>query len=285
MEVTPSGLCVLDFDNGQVLILDVSGTPRSVPLAPWPEDCVVAPDGTTLYVSAQNSLFVVDLPSGSIVRSVPTQGRWEWLTSLVLSTDGTTLVAGARYVPKVYVFDTTALTARAITITDPSWVPSPESAGLTNTRIAVCWDANTDRLYQVDVATGSQLATMTNVAADSSASWPRRIATDSAGQRAFITRGWYTVGGAGAVGDLVVVDIRSTTGSVKGGFVGLPYATCFDPRDGTSLIVGVQTPATASISLDIYDPVQDSFSRGAYSFRNTAWKGDSLALMDLRTVD
>src|SRR5262249_26252036 len=117
---------------------------------------------------------------------------------------------------------------------------------------------------------------------------PSRESTSpyAAGKRAAcVTRGIVWSNGTGT-GDLIVVDVPTSAGSVRGGFGGAPSWTVLNPRDGKTLYVSVEKGGMppVPITLDAYDVQADSFARGVYSFRNVQSGGQRLALWEMATA-
>jgi hypothetical protein len=262
---TPHGTCVVDWVGGNVIIIDAMGGRRTVPVGPNAFYCVASRDGALLYVSAQGSLVVIDVAAAQITRSIPAIGQ-EWFRRLALSPDGLTLAAGTMRSSFVYLFDTATLAPRRVTISDPGVSPTfPEHVGFTDTGLVLVWDGESDRMYTVDAATGTQRpGVMDDLVPDLGGE--ANISYIPGKRGACTTRGvlWRQI----PPGDLVVVDVQTLTGSVRGGFAGTPFATCLDPRDGKTLYVSVTIRISNSVTLDAYDAQADAFARGVYTFRN-----------------
>jgi hypothetical protein len=286
MAVTPNGLCVPDWDGGNVVIVDRMGGKRTVPVGQAADDCVASLDGSTLYVSVRGSIVVLDVAAGQVVRTVPAIGP-EYFKLLSLSPDGRTLAAGTTYSSFVYLFDTATHTARRVLITDPNLPTYPDAVSFTDSALVVVWDAASDRMYAIDVATATQLpGVMNNIANDSSAN-SLRPSYSAAKDRAYVTQGPWWLGNIEMESDLVVVDVPTLMGSVRGKFAGLWHPICLNPRDGKTLYIGAQGvdvdhPGMRRIAIDAYDTQADSFAHGVYVFRNQHSGGSDFSIRDFK---
>jgi DNA-binding beta-propeller fold protein YncE len=271
------GLCVLDWYGGTVMIVDAIVGTRTVPVGPYPRDCVASSDGSKLYVALMGiygttpgSIVEVDVVAGKVNRTVHALGLEEFM-SLSLSADGLTLAAGT-YSPYVYVFDTATLTPKRVAVTGPqspqTWPSWPSTVRFTDSSLIVVWDPEWDSLYTIDAATATQLpGVMDDLVPDGWVTFAN-VSYSTAKRAAYATRG-RTVFGSPGEGELVVVDIATSSGSERGGFGGFPFSSCLNPRDGKTLYVSVQDMATGQNTLDAFDTQTDTFTRGVYAFKDT----------------
>jgi hypothetical protein len=277
---TPHGLCVLDLFGGNVIIVDPSGGRRIVSAGAGPYDCVASLDGSTLYVSTGAAIVVIDVVAAQVTRTVSAQPL-DTLGRVALSPDGRTLAAGTSDAA-VYLFDTATLTSRRERVFDPSYsLTIPGSVRFTDSTLLLAWDGWRNRMYKVDAAIPGQLpGVMDDIPANTDVS-NSNVTYRPANRGAYVTVGDLWSGGA--YGWLVVVDVPTMKGTLKSGFTGFTYGTCLDPRDGKTLYISVENPATG-IKLDAYDTQADTFVRGIHTFRSAPPGGQRLSLWDMEIM-
>lgn len=272
---------VADDLNREVAVFDaVGGTLiATVPLA-FPRDSVLSADGSTLYVGDLNSMLAIDATTLAVTRTLATGS--DTPLGIALSRDGRVLAApstdgGSN--PALYLADTATLALIArVPISNPGEPPNcgtfPVDVALTDTGLALLWDSNCDNLYQVDVATATQLTAGTI-----------RMGRDEGGFDNFNNMLNYSPlsGRAYALKEsrqLAVMDPATATGFLHGGFDGVPFVPSLTP-DGRSLFIAVihRFEGGGSDTLDRYDTLGDSFVRRVYTFATP-----NLSVRDMRIV-
>jgi len=233
-------LFVTDGQNDVVLVLDGwSGTLiATIPLL-GPTGCLLSPDEKTLFVVSGTAGFskaivnAIDTSTYAIKSSaVLSLDEWAW-HRVALSPDGSRLaIASPSPAPTVDVLDAATLTVQhEIAFPADTFPQHPMFA--TNHRLLV-WDTVQDRLYQVDVPSGSQLAGATiQLTPDVSIHNGQCTAYSRLAARACVVK---TFAGPAINWALASIDPIAQTVDTYGGFTGEPIPLCLSPEERTALV-------------------------------------------------
>ncbi len=250
-------LYVADFYGNQVAVYNPSGGLVTTVPVTSPRDLALSADGAALYVTSNFSIVEVDTTTWT-TRSLSTGSDLTLAASL--SKDGTKLGVSAQGTGSaLYLIDTGTFTQDArVTITHPTSSAYVNDVAFTDTGRALIYDNNRDSLYQVDVATGTQITADTiQLAPDagSSVNYNNALRYSTVSDRAYVHRD--------TLAQLAVFDPAAKTASAFTGFTDNPFASALSP-DEASLYVSMYTPAGQDV-FDLLDVVTGTFTRGVYT--------------------
>ena len=268
LEVSPDGqrLYVVDRTQREIAVLSATtgGTVASIPLT-YPRDCVLSADGSTLYVTTDSSVVAIDTTSNTVRLTLAT--GTDTPLGIALSPDGSTLgtaCASGGPNPAAYLVEAATLTLKAripIAGNVAGCVTSPNDVAFTDNGRLLLWDSNCDSLYQVDVASAAQLTAQTiNLGRDTGSffNFNNMLSYSAASARAYATKESL---------ELAIMDPTGPSGTLVGGFSGVPFVPVLTP-DGLALFIAVLQPSAAggADTLDRYDTTSNTFMRGVYTF-------------------
>ncbi len=285
LAVSPGGrqLYVTDSLNKEVAIFDVlSG--RLVASVPVPgfilRDSVLSAGGKTLYVTVDNSIIAINTITNTIQQTLMTGA--DITLGIAISPDGNTLGAvstdgGTK--PALYLVDPGTLMLKArVPITNPgestNCATIPLDIAFSDTGLALLWDSNCDNLYQVDVASKTQLTAGTI-----------RMGRDNGSFFNFNNMLYYSPVSNRAYAlkesqELAVMAPVGVSGFLVGGFDGVPFVPTLTP-DGGRLFISVihRFAGGGADTLDQYNTASETFTRNVYSF-----SFPNMNVRDMRTV-
>jgi DNA-binding beta-propeller fold protein YncE len=270
-------LYVTDLTNQACTVFDGSTGVEiaSVPITDEPRDCVLSEDNWTLYVTGSHSITAIDTATHTVKWSLETGD--DLMNGIALSPDSSTLAAAgipadasnpaALYLVRV---DSTPATHQRISIIGnvTGCPPSPNDVAFTNTGRVLLWDSSCDSLYQVDVASATQLVADTiNLVRDGggSGNFNNALLYDPTNAHAYAIK--ESVDDTPNNQGFAILDPALLSSKLVDGFTGIPYVPCLTP-DGQSLFFSVIHPSTpgGANTLDKYDTVNDTFTRDIYAF-------------------
>jgi DNA-binding beta-propeller fold protein YncE len=221
---------------------------------------VLSADGSTLYVTAGQSIVEIDTITNTIADTF--LSGVDTPLGIALSPDGSALGAVSTNAA-LYIADPADLQgAQRIPITGAGCSVYPNDVTFTNTGRALLWDSNCDRLYQVDVPGQAQVTGDTiSVGADSGASFNFNnvVSYSVASGRAYAQK---------ESEELAIMDPAAVNSSVIGGFSGIPFVPSLTPN-GKDLFVSVIhrfSKGGGADTLDRLNTVAGIFTRDVYTF-------------------
>lgn len=270
-------LYVADRAAAAVAVYSTSGALiTSIAVGGAPEDLVIAPDGATLYVATNTS--IVAIATATNVAKLPLSTGTSTLSGMALSPDATILGAAGTYEastptglqlkPALYLIDVRTLSVLArVPLTGPLTTAclqiAPTDVAFTNTGRVLLWDGRCNSLYQVDVATRTQLTDQTiNVGPVTTppTNVNNMVSYSQARSRAYSL--------APGLFGLVELDPTALSSSTFTGFSLTPTVPALT-RDGSAVYTAVVPggPLTyASDTLDRFDSASGIFTRGIQAF-------------------
>ena len=274
LAVSPGGrqLYVTDSLNKEVAIFDVlSG--RLVASVPVPgfilRDSVLSAGGKTLYVTVDNSIIAINTITNTIQQTLMTGA--DITLGIAISPDGNTLGAvstdgGTK--PALYLVDPGTLMLKArVPITNPgestNCATIPLDIAFSDTGLALLWDSNCDNLYQVDVASKTQLTAGTiRMGRDNSSffNFNNMLYYSPVSNRAYALK---------ESQELAVMAPVGVSGFLVGGFDGVPFVPTLTPDGGRLFISVIHRFAGGgggADTLDQYNTASETFTRNVYSF-------------------
>jgi DNA-binding beta-propeller fold protein YncE len=274
-------LYVTDLTNGAVVAFNANSGAviATVPVA-FPRDCVMAPNGHRLYVSADQSIVAIDTGPHTVSKVLQTGS--DTPLGISVSPDGSMLAVATTdggSNPALYLIDASTLTLTArIAITNPgeptNCATFPNDATFTDTGRVLLWDSNCDNLYQVEVASAAQQTSDTirmGRDAGSFFNFNNQLSYSTVSDRVHVTK---------ESAELAVMDPAGVTGSAFGGFTGTPFVPSLAP-DGQTLFVSVihRFSGGGADTLDRYDVTSGALTRAVYTFSRS-----SMSVRDMRMV-
>jgi len=250
-------LYVADRNGSMIAIYNPAGGLTGTVPVTGPYDLALSADGAKLYVAANYAIMEFDTTTWAS-RSIST--GTDFILGTALSRDGTKLAAAGRSAGSaLYLIDVATFTQDArVTITHPTASAYVNDVVFTDTGRALVYDNNRDSLYQVDVATRTQITTDTiSLSPDGGASMNgnNALTYSTVSDRAYVHRD--------TLPQLAAFDPAAKTASALTGFANNPFASALSP-DEASLHVSMYTPSGQD-AIDLLDVATGTFTRGVYS--------------------
>jgi DNA-binding beta-propeller fold protein YncE len=251
-----------------------------------PRDCLLSPDGETLYVTAHQSVVAIDTRTTTIRSTFSTAG----VTTLgtALSPEADTLAAVGSCPDgqaTLYLIDTARLALRAsvpITADRPGRTAAPTSVVFTDAGRELLWDSNGDALYQVDGAGQAPVQLHAGTIdlgrqGDSLLEFYHLLVYSASAARAYATK--ESILGTFEPA-LAVLDPVGASAQLVHGFTGTPLVPALTP-DGTTLFVSVihRFSGGGADTLDRYDTLSNRLTRNVYTF-----SVPTMSVRDMRLV-
>jgi hypothetical protein len=240
---------------------------------------VLSADGSTLYVSAGQSLLKINTASG--LTASLTVG--DVFLGIALSPAGDTIAAAAVSAsgssPWLYLINAQTLHPDRLGVTGTleGCTTSPNDAAFTNTGRVLLWDANCDAFYQFQVATEEQLGTI-YLGRDfqSFFNFNNMLFYSTVSGRAYALK---EDGDGEGHPMLAIADPPSTTFTLES-FNGEPYVPALSP-DGRTLAVSVihRFLEGGPDTLDLLDTATNTWQRNVFTFGSP-----TMSVRDMRIV-
>jgi YVTN family beta-propeller protein len=284
LAVLPGGAraYVSDATNNQIVLVDTS-TGAETALIPLqgPRDLLLSADGSTLYAGSSASVVAITTATNTIQSSLPIGG--DTPLGLALSPDGSRLA--------VPVSQGGSNVALRLLTTGPLLVPGPripltgnvpgcatqvgDSVFASAGRVLV-WDSNCDALYQVDVASGTQLAGQTIATgrdSGSSFNYNNALLYSASAARAYVFNESQRV---------LTFDPIAATFVPSGGFAASVVADALTPA-GNAVYFAVARRFNGGLpdQLDRLDTATGTIARGVYTFSDPGKTARDLRILSL----
>ena len=279
LAVAPSGAraYVVDTLNRLVRTVDTEtgATLGSVSVPEGPVDCILSPDGATLYVTTlQPSVVAIDAAAGARSGEIePAQNYFERLGGLTLlpGPPDRLAVAAASSAPALYLFEANGAALDVVARIDipsscpESNCPAGDDVVMVDTTLALVANHACHRLHPVDVSSFQYVSGRAQSFAQSAClpvNPQNSLVYDPVGQRAYLAfRGF-----AQHRPVAMPVFAPDTMGSTfMSGFSGTPESAALVTGGRALYIVRQDTP-TSPLQLDRYDTVEARLSRAVYTF-------------------
>lgn len=264
---TIAGILVVDLTAGAIM--------SKIPLAS-PRDCVLSPDGGTLFVTASNKVAAIDTTTHTVREIVDTG---ESNLGIAVSPDGGTLATPATAGGGgnvLFFLNTSPLSLRTTIPLDECnnpFYPAYDIAFVDSGRLLV-WNVNCWGLYAIDVASGAQLdgSIVLGNPVGSFVNFANRLSYSHA-------TGWAFTPVESQ--KLAIFDPAGSASAFVGPFSGVPFVAAVDADGRSVFIADWNRPTTGGAqTLDRYDLDDGTLSLGTYTF--TA--GTAYAATDLKIL-
>ena len=260
---------IADEYNGEIASFDtVLGTPLGVVPLHNAYDIVLSPDGSRLYAGGIDGMVVIDTATNTVVDQLATEPAST--IAVALDPTGTrlaTVMTTGGSNPQVRIFDTSAGLTPLSTISITGDIEGsdafPNDVAFVDTGHALVWDSNSDSLYQIDVAAGTQLPSTIDTGRDIGASFNSNNALvySPAVGRAMVMKESQQV---------MSIDPAASAVAVAASFTDTPFVVAAAP-DGLSTFVSVihQSFMGGGDSLDRIDNTTFATQRTLYQFSSS----------------
>ena len=261
--VTPdqSQIFVADYTGNEIAVYAPNGFLLDTIAVTTPTDMALSPDGIHLYVSSGTSVVDFSTVTHGVIGSAGLSS--DFANGISLSPDASTLAVATQQAgginPAVYLLDASNLLATRIAISHPSATAHPLDTAFTDTGRALAWDFQNDSLYQVDVATATQLTAdtiLTTPDAGSSSNFNNALSYSSLSGRAYVQRS--------STDELFEFNPASGSSATFNGFSNDPFVATLTPEEDELLISVIG----AGDTLDVLDTLARTFTRNVYTFSN-----------------